>query len=65
MKRIGGTIENWQVVDWLGQNVVIGNIFGDDHWKDGTSIRTSTILTMSETEVETLNTIYKLGTPKQ
>ena len=68
-KRIGGTIENWSIVDYFGsgRNVVIGDVYGDSNWPEGFAIRTSEIVkvvaTADNSEVETLNTVYKLGKP--
>lgn len=68
-KRIGGTIENWRIIDYFGNSsdVIVGTVYGDDNWPDGFYLRTSLIVNISEdkTEVETLNTVYKLGKPYQ
>jgi hypothetical protein len=65
-KRIGGTINNWWINDTLfGKDspVVMGRLQDDSKWGESTLIRTSTIVSINEdeTELETLNTIYKLG----
>lgn len=65
-KRIGGLIENWSLVPLNGDDkklVITGSLSGDNYWDRG-PIRTSLILRINEdeTEAETLNTIYKLGT---
>jgi hypothetical protein len=65
-KRVGGLIENWSLVPFYGDAtklVVVGTLSGDNYWDQG-PIRTSLILSINEdeTEAETLNTIYKLGT---
>ena len=65
-KREGGTIENWSLVSFYGEEtrmVVVGTLYGDSYWGSGGPIRTSLILSINEdeTEAETLNTIYKLG----
>lgn len=65
-KRVGGLIENWSLVPFNGDDtklVIVGSLSGDDSWDEGT-IRTSLIMSIDEdeTEAETLNTIYKLGT---
>ena len=66
-KRTGGTIENWSIVDYFGsgRNVIVGDVYGDSNWSEGFAIRTSEIVKIAEdnSEVETLNTVYKLGKP--
>lgn len=66
-KRIGGTIENWSMHCWSKSQevyVVCGNIYGDSCWFEGQSIRTSQVVKLDEEKglLETLNTIYQLGT---
>lgn len=58
-KRIGGTLHNWHV----SGGRVMGIIYKDDQWADGTPLRTSTAISISEDRktLETLNTIYTLG----
>ena len=64
--RKGGTIERWLAVT-IGTNPIItGVIYGDEDWPDGSSIRTSIVVTgtfLEGQEVETLNTTYTLGVP--
>lgn len=66
-KREGGLITDWRLVPLGGQEdklVIKGITSGDDYWADGKPLRTSLIVSINEdeTEAETLNTIYKLGT---
>jgi hypothetical protein len=64
MKRQGGTIQQWWIDEttFAPDKVVRGVVEGDDYW-GRTPLRTSTIVSINEneTELETLNTIYKLG----
>lgn len=65
-KRNGGRIENWALCDYYNDKttfVVYGDIYGDDKWSSSADLRTSCIvkLDIEKSEVETLNTIYKLG----
>lgn len=64
-KREGGKIEQW----WIdrttfgeSQPVVRGYVVGDSYFGNS-PLRTSVIVSINEdeTELETLNTIYKLG----
>lgn len=58
--KLTATIENWHIV-W---GTVVGEIYGDTkgRFKDGTPIRTSTIVTITpDEEVITRNSTYKLG----
>ena len=75
VKRVGGTLEDWEIVpfyDNSGQMVVRGTITNDSNWNGpgdenkGTQ-RTSLIVEINDdqTELETLNTIYKLGKPRE
>lgn len=69
MKENKGTIENWQVayqvlpssthltIDSTEQNVVVGEL-------DGRRIKSSQIISIIGNELETENSIYKLGKPK-
>ena len=69
MKIVKGKIENWQVVyqilplfmcsanESAEQNVVVGEL-------GGRRIKTSGIISIIGNELETENSIYKLGTPK-
>jgi len=66
MKRKGGTIENWCLVDWYNDGktfVISGDIYGDMFWPEGEDLRTSFLVNLDlvNREAETLNTIYKLG----
>lgn len=66
-KRIGGTLENWSYNCWSKSQevyVVYGNIYDDCMWYEGQQIRTSEVVKLDEENslLETLNTIYKLGT---
>lgn len=62
-KRIGGTLENWKLIDFYtsGELVIVGDVYGDDNWREGEHIRTSRIVSLTQDTVETLNTVYKLG----
>ena len=69
MKKNKGTIENWQVAyqvfplfmysenESAEQNVVVGEL-------GGRRIKTSGIISIIGNELETENSVYKLGTPK-
>lgn len=55
-------IENWRIAD----NSLIGDAYGHPRFKDGTPVRTSTIMEIpmmpeEGNTVETMNTLYKLG----
>lgn len=61
-KRQGGTLSQWFVFTYpAGEKVVIGNISGDRYWANGETLRTSQIVKLEDTHVETRNTIYQLG----
>ena len=75
VKRVGGTLQDWEIVPFYGnsgQMVVRGTITNDSNWNGpgdenkGTQ-RTSLIVEINDdqTELETLNTIYKLGKPRE
>lgn len=76
VKRVvGGTLEDWEIVPFYGnprRMVVRGTITNDSNWngpgyeKQG-PLRTSLIVEINDdqTELETLNTIYKLGKPRE
>ncbi len=49
-------IENWDIIEQNGQEILTGNVYGDDRYHDGDKIRTSVV-----THIETKNTIYQLG----
>ncbi len=74
VKRNGGTLEDWEVVPfWFDSNkmVVVGTITKDANWNgpghEEGPLRTSLIVEINDdqTELETLNTIYKLGKPRE
>jgi len=64
-------IENWKRIVDKKDVVIIGSVYGDDRWPDGTMIRTSTLLPMSMQvhtpkegyTISTLNSTYLLGKP--
>lgn len=64
MKKQGGILRQWCQITIPGRDgdVVVGNLYEDERWSDGTSIRTSPIVTLDETSgiLETRNTIYQL-----
>lgn len=72
--RLGGTLSNWWIqatsvipksLSGIGEaqyyTVLHGTISNDGQWEDGTPLRTSRIVNLTDTNVETLNTIYYLG----
>ncbi len=66
-KRDGGIIQNWSIIPYYGDStkmVIVGSIVDDARFGSDKPIRTSLVLNINEdeTEAETLNTIYKLGT---
>jgi hypothetical protein len=52
-------LENWYV---LGQ-CIVGEVYSNPLFEDGTFIRTSTVQSVSLTSVKTLNSTYRLGVP--
>ena len=64
-------IENWIKVIDKKDSVIIGKVYGDNRWPDGTMIRTSALLPMSMQvhtpkegyTISTLNSTYLLGKP--
>ena len=64
-KRNGGTLENWELIDcWNGNTVCIGTLVGDSNWDDGEIVQTSMVVSVNGKTLETLYTVYQLGTPK-
>ena len=66
-KKFGGRIENWKHTEfWNGAMVVIGNVYNDpnERWVEGYYIHTSEVIKIDydNMEVETLNSVYSLGT---
>lgn len=72
--RLGGTLSNWWVQatsvipkslsgieDAQYYTVLHGTISNDGQWEDGSPLRTSRIVNLTDTNVETLNTIYHLA----
>lgn len=65
IKRQGGIIQDWEVIDtYNGFQYVVGNIFDDEIWSQGVNIRTSVIVEIKDNILETKNTFYKLGNPR-
>lgn len=67
-KRQGGTLHDWIEVKWANYegetvSVVVGTIAGDIAWDGGMPLRTSRLVNLDRDakQVETLNTIYRLG----
>ncbi len=63
-KRIGGRLENWEIILYpTGHHVIVGYVYGDNAWREGQDIRTSVLVSVDEEDgvAETLNTIYTLG----
>lgn len=60
-------LENWSVVGEGRMIQMIGEVYGDKRWHDGTVIRTSLIkeLNLEEGYVQTLNTRYQLCTSNE
>jgi hypothetical protein len=64
-------IESWKRIVDKKDVVIIGNVYGDSRWPDGTMIRTSALLPMSMQAhtpkegytINTLNSTYLLGKP--
>jgi hypothetical protein len=52
-------IENWQRVG----HILTGNVYDHPRFLDGTFVYTSRIMGGATQHVETMNTVYKLGTP--
>lgn len=71
-KKLGGTLNNWyeKRVEYTEDpernfSVVFGHLDNDNRWRDGTKVRTSTVVKL-DTEngvLETRNTVYQLGEP--
>lgn len=61
MKMIDARIENWVRVG----DVIYGEIYEDSKGRfvDGEGIVTSRIISADNDTVQTMNTLYKLGTP--
>lgn len=61
MKMIDARIENWVRVG----DVIYGEIYEDSKGRfvDGEGIVTSRIVSVDNDTVQTVNTLYKLGTP--
>jgi hypothetical protein len=54
-------LENWRIYKYVGTKIAEGDIYNDTRWPDGTHIYTSEILSVSGDEIQTRNTLYKLG----
>lgn len=64
MKPYKGRIENWVIGTWFSdKDVVIGDLYDNPAYPDGHEIRTSFIVSRNGDEVETGNSICKLGKP--
>lgn len=68
-KPFGGTIENWEIVSAMSLNdryQCLGELHGDPNQRfpEGFSIYTSLLVEIGPDEIETLNTMYKLGKAK-
>lgn len=66
-KRIGGTIENWEICDYptKGNSVCRGHVIDDSFWDNGEKITTSKInyVCPDKSFILTKNTCYFLGNP--
>lgn len=65
-KPVKGRIENWIKLPWgtAGHDVIMGDLYESiEGQPEGVAIRTSWIVSISDDEVETRNSIYKLGKP--
>lgn len=57
-------IENWYTTYYYdGKPVIHGSVYGHDRFEDGKNVRSSAIINvdLENNQIETLNTIYKLG----
>lgn len=70
-KPFGGTIEDWEIVNTFNSKhkLCFGHLHDDPNkrFSEGLYIHTSNLVVINHTknEIETLNTIYSLGNPKQ
>lgn len=58
-------IENWYTTYYYdGKPVIHGSVYGHDRFEDGKNVRSSAIINvdLENNQIETLNTMYKLGT---
>lgn len=60
-------IDDWSVGDWYGHYVLFGVCKEHPNRREleGIRIRSSPIVEERETEIETVNTVYKLGTKSE
>ena len=69
MKQFRGTIKNWKQVPAYtkGETIIIGEPCRDNPFYKYESMHTSMVISINEdrTEVETLNSIYKLQDEKK
>lgn len=55
-------IKNWAKVNWDSFYMIVGNVYGNPNFKDGTYIRTSPVMSMEDNIVITASgSVYRLG----